>query len=312
MRAAIQGAEVVGPGLYTLLVLPASLERRRLASESTESLAPPTREDRGMEPKLHPRSIVIIRIVFSDGGPEYCDEDCVTNIMWAGEHAVAPLMSETTYGRITFPRERGRVVTVNVGKSSSDYAGCDSSACVFPVLPCVCPCARGVTLLRRCPFAVQVVSGRREDCQRNTGPVGRCLPTVWVPWVFTVAHRPTLVAERTLMGAVIGHLGASACTTHGRDMHAYASCMTTQPPGCWCSGCWCCGSLHPTGIDPMDFDHQAYYQKGMEKCEWAGLGAVGSGWTIQQGPSPFILMHELGHNVGLSASPGHSLALPVF
>ena len=48
------------------------------------------------------------------------------------------------------------------------------------------------------------------------GP-GRCLPTPWVPWVHAVA----LVAERALMGAMIGHLGASACVTLGRDLPTY-------------------------------------------------------------------------------------------
>ena len=39
------------------------------------------------------------------------------------------------------------------------------------------------------------------------GPLGPCR-----------GHRPALVAERALKGTMIGHLGASACVTLGRDL----------------------------------------------------------------------------------------------
>ena len=79
------------------------------------------------------RSVIVIRMVYSDAEPDYCDEECATEGMW-GEvsggwgsvmGSVAGVMLESSYGKSSWPREKGRVISVNMGRSVNDAdSGC--------------------------------------------------------------------------------------------------------------------------------------------------------------------------------------------
>jgi hypothetical protein len=77
------------------------------------------------------RSIVIIRMVYNDASPTYCDEACVADRMWgtladskchyiySGQvcGSVADNFLASSYGAMSWPQTSGRVISVNMGKN---------------------------------------------------------------------------------------------------------------------------------------------------------------------------------------------------
>eukprot|EP00037_Helgoeca_nana_P027609 m.316925 g.316925 ORF g.316925 m.316925 type:complete len:2014 (-) comp27552_c0_seq1:55-6096(-) len=65
------------------------------------------------------RDMLLIRVCYSDGCPDYCDEACAAREMWgAGSSSnVNNLYKESSYNRISFPENKGRVVTVTLSSA---------------------------------------------------------------------------------------------------------------------------------------------------------------------------------------------------
>jgi hypothetical protein len=91
-----------------------------------------SRQRRGGAGDDENRSVVLIRVEFTDEKPE-CDEACVRDMMWGTgsakpEHHVAGLFNEASFGKLRFdgtgtPSE-GNVFTVKLGYRMDSLAGC--------------------------------------------------------------------------------------------------------------------------------------------------------------------------------------------
>ena len=86
-----------------------------------------------------PKDLLSVRAVFTDYGPDYCDEECVWQNMWGVaqhpyddwgyEHAydgnISGMLHKASYGRLSWPPERGRVLSVaNVTLLNAAWACC--------------------------------------------------------------------------------------------------------------------------------------------------------------------------------------------
>eukprot|EP00041_Stephanoeca_diplocostata_P017262 m.344272 g.344272 ORF g.344272 m.344272 type:complete len:873 (+) comp20644_c0_seq1:123-2741(+) len=70
------------------------------------------------------RDILIMRVNYNGNTPSYCDENCVRDNMWDGSNNVNDLYNQISYGAITFPKSKGRVITVTVNGGLYSGGGC--------------------------------------------------------------------------------------------------------------------------------------------------------------------------------------------
>lgn len=69
-----------------------------------------------------------MRVTFSDGqGPSYCSQDCIKNAMWNNADSVANVINEASFGKVTFPWQKAKVIDVTLPKSPGQYTGCDTA-----------------------------------------------------------------------------------------------------------------------------------------------------------------------------------------
>jgi hypothetical protein len=68
--------------------------------------------------------MLMVRMVYADAAPDYCDEICMREIMWQDESSTAGLYKESSFGKLTFPEPNGVVVTVLINKMATDEDAC--------------------------------------------------------------------------------------------------------------------------------------------------------------------------------------------
>ena len=71
-----------------------------------------------------PRSMIMVRMVYNDAAPDYCDENCMRSVMWSGSQNTNGMFTESSYGKATFPQSQGKVVTVTINKNVMSQANC--------------------------------------------------------------------------------------------------------------------------------------------------------------------------------------------
>lgn len=66
------------------------------------------------------RSIIFIRMVYKgDNGSPECDESCIRANMWTGTKNIAGLFTESSYGKVSFPIDKGKIVTVQIDNTTA-------------------------------------------------------------------------------------------------------------------------------------------------------------------------------------------------
>ena len=101
------------------------------AIERTPAEPQPTDDERegriaSMESATDIRSLISVRMVYTDESPTYCDEACVRDGMWGNVRvyggyvtgSTADLLSKSSYGKMEWPEEQGAVVSVDMEKAA--------------------------------------------------------------------------------------------------------------------------------------------------------------------------------------------------
>lgn len=71
---------------------------------------------------------MLVRVTFGDGqSPTYCNQACVKAAMWGPGESVNNVFNEASFGKVTFPESKGKIMDVTIPKSPGGYQGCDTA-----------------------------------------------------------------------------------------------------------------------------------------------------------------------------------------
>jgi hypothetical protein len=71
-----------------------------------------------------PRSTLMVRMIYQDSAPAFCDEACMRKVMWSGSQNTNGMFSESSYGKITFPESQGQIVSITLQKRVQSLSNC--------------------------------------------------------------------------------------------------------------------------------------------------------------------------------------------